>query len=217
MTEATLRERAVLYGVGTLTLAETMALVIGGPKATEKAEAMLAKQDLLAWLNATLAELELWVSPAAAARLVSSFHLTRLIFTQSQQRVQITCPLELATFIRPYLVCQEQEEVWIICMSRTSKVRHVEMLYRGSTWSTVLRIAEVLRPAVRLASPGFFLAHNHPSGDPTPSPEDVVVTERILRMAHQLGIDLQDHIIIGSGTDQWVSMKERKLGFSEWD
>lgn len=85
------------------------------------------------------------------------------------------------------------------------------MIYRGTVNAVSIRQAELLKEAVRVNSPSLILSHIHPSGDPTPSPEDVQVTRQVNEAAKLLGIDLVDHIIVGK--DTWVSLKERGLGF----
>ncbi|MCI0555571.1 MAG: hypothetical protein L0287_31890, partial [Anaerolineae bacterium] len=76
-----------------------------------------------------------------------------------------------------------------------------------------VRIAEVFKPAVARMAPSIIVVHSHPSGDPTPSPDDVAVTRAIVQAGKLLDIQTLDHIVIGHGT-RWASMKERSLGFS---
>ena len=78
--------------------------------------------------------------------------------------------------------------------------------------ASVVRVAEVLRPAVRENLPSIIVVHNHPSGDPTPSPEDILVTRQIRTGGEMIDIELLDHVIIGA--KGYVSMKEKGLGFS---
>ena len=77
--------------------------------------------------------------------------------------------------------------------------------------SAAVRVAEVLRPAIRENCPAIIVVHNHPSGDPTPSPEDMVVTRRIRRGAAEMDVELLDHLVIGERG--FVSMKRQNLGF----
>lgn len=84
-------------------------------------------------------------------------------------------------------------------------------LYKGSLNSSVVRVAEVFREAIRCNAAAIIVAHNHPSGDPTPSPEDIRVTRDIRQAGTLLDIELLDHVIIGA--QRYVSMKERGLGF----
>jgi DNA repair protein RadC len=85
------------------------------------------------------------------------------------------------------------------------------MVYRGTLNTVFVRVAEIFKEAIRMNAASIIVAHCHPSGEPTPSPEDVRITERAVEVGRQLDIDLLDHIIVGKG--RWVSLKERGLGF----
>ena len=87
----------------------------------------------------------------------------------------------------------------------------IRTVYQGTVNSAAVRVAEVLRPAIRENCPAIIVVHNHPSGDPTPSPEDIVVTRRIRRGAAEMDVELLDHLVIGERG--FVSMKRRSLGF----
>jgi DNA repair protein RadC len=87
----------------------------------------------------------------------------------------------------------------------------VPQLYKGSINTSLIRVAEVFRDAVRENCPALVVVHNHPSGDPTPSPEDIKITEQMVKAGRLLDIDVLDHIIIGH--QRYVSLKEKGLGF----
>jgi len=112
-------------------------------------------------------------------------------------------------FADPYL--PTQEEMWALLLNTKYRITHHALLYRGLVDSVPIRVAEVYRDAIRLGAPRLIVSHCHPSGDPTPSPEDVLVTQQLHRAGELLGIDLMDHIIIGE--NDWVSLREKKLGF----
>jgi DNA repair protein RadC len=97
-------------------------------------------------------------------------------------------------------------------LDRRNRVMEVVDLYRGSVSSSQIRVGEIFREAVRKNASAIIVAHNHPSGDPTPSPDDVAVTRAILQAGKMLDVDVLDHLVIGQG--RWVSLKERGLGFS---
>jgi DNA repair protein RadC len=78
--------------------------------------------------------------------------------------------------------------------------------------SIVVRPAEIFRPAVRVNAPSIVIVHNHPSGEATPSPEDIGITREIVKAGHNLAIKVLDHLILGAGK-QFVSLKERGVGF----
>jgi DNA repair protein RadC len=94
-----------------------------------------------------------------------------------------------------------------------NKVLQIETLYRGSVNSSQVRVAEIFKTAIRRNASNLIVVHNHPSGDPTPSPDDVALTRAILQAGELLDIKLLDHIIIGSA--RFVSLKERGLGFTQ--
>ncbi len=85
-------------------------------------------------------------------------------------------------------------------------------IYIGSINSSAVRVGEVLKPALHQNAVSVIVVHNHPSGDPTPSPEDVAVTRQLVEAGRLLGVDVLNYLIIGQG--RWVSLRERRLGFA---
>ena len=132
-----------------------------------------------------------------------------------KEEVQITSPDDAAQHLltKVYVPFKDfdQEELWVLLLDNRLRITHEAMIYRGTINTVSIRQAELLKEAVRVNSPSLILSHIHPSGDPTPSPEDVQVTRLVKEAAKLLDIDLVDHIIVGK--DQWVSLKERGLGF----
>jgi DNA repair protein RadC len=100
----------------------------------------------------------------------------------------------------------DQEEMWALLLDCRHNVRHELMVYRGTVTSIQVRPAEVLKEAVRLNLPQFILAHNHPSGEPEPSVDDLAMTNRLNEAAKILDIQFLDHFIIGK--ERWTSLKE---------
>ena len=104
-----------------------------------------------------------------------------------------------------------QENLRVVLLNTKNIVVGIRTVYQGTVNSAAVRVAEVLRPAIRENCPAIIVVHNHPSGDPTPSPEDIVVTRRIRRGAAEMDVELLDHLVIGERG--FVSMKRRSLGF----
>jgi DNA repair protein RadC len=106
---------------------------------------------------------------------------------------------------------QSQEQLRVLCLDRKSHVVAQHTIYQGTVNASLVRAAEVFRPTASRNCPGIIVVHNHPSGDPTPSPEDIRATEQLRRAGEALEIELLDHIILGQ--QRYVSLKERGLGF----
>jgi DNA repair protein RadC len=105
----------------------------------------------------------------------------------------------------------EQEELRTVLLDVRNRVLETVTLYRGSVSSSQVRVGELFKAAVRRNASNIIVVHNHPSGDPTPSPDDVALTRAIVQAGKLLDIDVLDHLVIGRG--RWVSLKERGLGF----
>jgi DNA repair protein RadC len=105
----------------------------------------------------------------------------------------------------------EQEHLRLILLDTRNRVISTPTVYVGSLNTSVVRIGELFRAAIKDNAAAFIVAHNHPSGDPSPTPEDVNVTRQNVQSGKLLDIELLDHVIIGR--QRYVSLKERGLGF----
>lgn len=128
-----------------------------------------------------------------------------------QERSQIRSPLDVANLLMMEMGLLEQENLRAVLLDSKNYVTRTITVYAGSLNTAVIRVGEVFREAIRANSAALILAHNHPSGDPTPSPEDVRVTEMIIQAGDLLDIRVLDHLVIGR--NRFVSMKERDLAF----
>ena len=121
----------------------------------------------------------------------------------------ITEPRDVKLLLGPEMSGLAQEQLRVLLLDTKKKVVGQRVIYQGNISSAIVRPAEVLRPAVVAAVPSIVVVHNHPSGDPYPSPEDVDATAKIAEAAKLLGVELLDHVVIGR--DRFVSMAERGL------
>ena len=121
----------------------------------------------------------------------------------------INCPQDVHSLLGPEMSALAQEQLRVLLLNTRNQVMAQRVVYQGNVNSSVVRPAEVLRAAVIENAPSIIVSHNHPSGDPTPSPEDVSITRDLAASAKLLGIDLLDHVVIGGS--KFVSLKERKL------
>lgn len=127
------------------------------------------------------------------------------------ERTQIKSPTDLAALLMIEMAHLDQEQLRTVLLDTKHRVQDVVTVYVGSVNTAMIRIGEIYKAAVRANSTSIVVAHNHPSSDPTPSPEDILVTRQIVEAGKLLDIDCIDHIIIGQG--RFVSMRERGLGF----
>lgn len=131
-------------------------------------------------------------------------------YTWSRRRVSetpnapLTSPEAAAAFLAPLFEGAESERLIVAMLDTKRKPVAVEQVYAGMIAGMSIRIAELLRGAVRLNAPAILIAHNHPSGDPTPSAEDLRTTRDTVAAGRLLGIDVLDHIVIGDG--RWISI-----------
>lgn len=129
------------------------------------------------------------------------------------QTEQIRSPSDAAALLMIQMGHLDQEELRTVLLDTKQRVQDVVTVYRGSLNTSMVRVGEVYKAALRRNSAAVIVAHNHPSGDPSPSPEDVLVTRQIVEAGRLLDVDCLDHLVIGQG--RWVSMRERGLGFSK--
>jgi DNA repair protein RadC len=209
--------RVAEAGAGACNLVELLAAVVGGPQQIEIAYALLGRfGDMVGLGRASVHELKRvpGLGPARAARLKAALELGQRLSPPGEDRPQVRSPADAVQLLMPKMRLLEQEELWVINVDARNRVLAVEAVYRGLLHETHVRPCEVFRSAVRTGTAAaIIVAHNHPSGDCSPSPEDVAVTRTLAQTGELLGLELLDHIILGNG--RFVSLRERGLGFSE--
>lgn len=217
------RERLAMRGVGGLNSAELIGLVWGsgtrGRSAVDLAADTLARHDGLAGL-ARATELELatvsGVGPARAAQLIAAFELgRRLLADWPTARWTIRGPTDVAERLILQMGRLEREELRVVMLDTKNHVLRVATVYQGNVSASLVRVGELFRDAVRLNAAGVILVHNHPSGDPTPSPDDLHLTAEALAAGRLLDIALLDHLVIGH--DAFVSLRDRGVAFDRTD
>jgi DNA repair protein RadC len=127
--------------------------------------------------------------------------------------LQIKTPADAAQLLLAEMGVLEQEEVRTLLLDTRNRVIGAPMIYRGSLNTCSMRMGEVFKDAIRWNAAALILAHNHPSGDPAPSAEDVRVTKMLVQAGKLLDIDMLDHLVISQS--RYVSLKERGLGFDD--
>ena len=214
------RERLEHYGVGALSTAELLAIIlrtgVGGQNVLELSNSLLAQHGgLLSLARASFAELceTKGIGPAKVTQLKAALELgRRLLVSAPEARPQVRSPADAASLLMAEMSLLEQEHLRTLLLDTKNYVLGSPTIYMGSINTSLIRVAEVFREGIKANCAAIIVAHNHPSGDPTPSPEDVAVTEQIVAAGKLLDIEVLDHLVIGH--QRYVSLKERGLGFS---
>ncbi|MBI4760389.1 MAG: DNA repair protein RadC [Chloroflexi bacterium] len=197
-------------------ITELMAAVIGGAKQIELSQALLARFDgdirrLYQAHPSELAKVK-GINQATAIRIKAALNLGLRLSMPGDERTAINSPADAAALVQAEMSLLEKEHLRTILLDRRNRVLEIVEIYQGSVSSSQVRVGEVFQAAISRHASALILIHNHPSGDPTPSPDDVAVTRAIVQAGKLLDIDLLDHLVIGQG--KWVSLKERGLGFN---
>jgi DNA repair protein RadC len=208
------RERLQHFGPQALSVTELLAIILHtgtrGGNVLDLANKLLSKYGGLPGLvRADFRELctEHGMGGAKSAQVKAALEIgRRLASAQVDTRYRISTPADAANLVMLDMAYLDTEQIRILLLDAKGQLVEKASLYQGTANSSVLRAAEVFRPAVIRNCPGLILCHNHPSGDPTPSKEDIETTRQLVEAGRILDIELVDHIIIGH--QRFVSLKE---------
>jgi DNA repair protein RadC len=200
-----------------------------GPDALSDAEllALVSGQHDLAICEQNLRDYHGWVgllradiravatslgTPRQAASLKAALEIGRRVAIASySDRFQVKSPADVAQLFMVEMMALDQEELWVACLDTKNRLIKVAKVYRGSVNTAMIRVGEVFKEALRLNAASIVVAHNHPSSDPTPSPEDILVTRQIVEAGKLLDCECLDHLVLAGS--RFVSLRERGLGF----
>jgi DNA repair protein RadC len=208
------REKLERLGASALGDNELLALVLGSGSRTlnalEVANRLLQHAGgLHALTRATSGELHrvAGVGRARAAQVLAAVELgRRTLIRGGVERPQLASPAQLAHLLLPQFGSGPVEQFGIVMLDSKSRLIRIKLVSMGSVDTTVVHPREVFREATAAAAASIVLFHNHPSGDPTPSPDDLVLTARLVSAGAVMGIDVVDHIVLGDG--RYFSMLE---------
>jgi len=205
----------VLQDSSTASLLEVLGALIGDPDAALRLLSVFPTlRDIQQARPAELATIN-GLGPRRIAVLKAALEVgRRLLSATGSERPQIRSPEDAAQLLIPEMNLLEQEQLRVVLMDTRMRVIATPVIYVGNLNSTIVRTAEVFREAIRQNASAIIVAHNHPSGDSSPSPEDVAITRSIIAAGQLLDIDVMDHLIIsGQGGQIFASLKERGLAF----
>jgi DNA repair protein RadC len=196
-------------GAGFLSNAELLSLLIKDTSTTsgyEVAQELLREADGLAGIKNINLESFPGIGKGKSLELLALLELAKRLGERKERSV-VTCPEDAADYAMPRLRYENKEHMCVMLLNVKNHIIAWEVVSVGSLTASVVHPREVFRPAIIKGAASIILVHNHPSGDPTPSTEDLEVTARMVQVGRIMDISVLDHIIIGG--DSFVSMKEK--------
>jgi DNA repair protein RadC len=198
------RERLEKQGASALNDAELIAILLRvgmkGASAVQIAQKLLFRFGGLPGLQrVTFTELcdQEGVGPAKAAQIKAAIELgKRLAQYSPEEKPLISSPQDVANQVQYKMAGLEQEELWVLLLDTRNRLLRIEQLYRGSLNASSVRLAEIFKGGIRHNAASLIIVHNHPSGDPSPSPEDVNLTRTLIEAGKMLEMPVLDHVIV---------------------
>ena len=210
-------ERLHNHGPENLKTSELIAILIrtgtGQATAIQVAEQLLQKYDgnlkRMVSDKIRMAEEIKGVGTVKAAQITAAFELGRRMAGFFEEKPQISCPADVARIMMPSMRDLQNEILCVLCLDTKNHVTRQRRIFEGSLNASIIHPREVFRFAIEEAAASIILVHNHPSGDPSPSREDIQATQQLMRAGNYIQIPVRDHVIIGAGS--YISLKEEGL------
>lgn len=204
------REEVIQYGLESTELPGIFASILGDiPNETMQYLLQKRLKELATMSSVEFTELP-GIGREKALRLAAAFELARRIAkSMPLKRPSIKGPQDVATLLTEEMRHLNQEYFVVLLLSTKNQVIKKETISIGTLNSTQIHPRELFKPAIRHSAAAIILVHNHPSGDPTPSTEDIEVTKKLVESGKLMGIQVLDHLIIGD--NHYTSMKEKGL------
>ena len=209
------RERLIRQGAESLSNQELIAILLRTGTKQESvlvlANRILSSFDKIQDLKyATIEEMMQvkGVGQAKAVQLLAAAEIGKRLYRKhSEGRYTITSPEDAAAYLMTDMSSLNQEHFVVLFLNVKNEVLHKQTIFIGSLNSSIVHPREIFREAVKRSAASIIVAHNHPSGNPSPSPEDIEVTKRLIEAGSIMGIEMLDHVIIGD--HQFLSLKEK--------
>lgn len=209
------RERLIRQGAASLSNQELVAILLR-TGTREESVLMLANRILKTFdkiqdlKDATVEEMMAvkGVGQAKAVQILAAVEIGKRLYQKhSEGRYVIRSPEDAAAYLMTDMSSLLQEHFVVLFLNVKNEVLHKQTIFIGSLNSSIVHPREIYREAVKRSAASIIAAHNHPSGNPAPSPEDIEVTKRLVEAGSIIGIDLLDHVIIGD--HKFISLKEK--------
>jgi DNA repair protein RadC len=210
------REKLLAKGAPVLSESELLAILLRtGRKHTSVqrlAEELIAKYGLSGLGGVSPRELSKFpgIGLAKAVTVIAGIELGKRLSCQApQERIIVRCPQDAVNAVMPRLRYETKEHFMVIMLSTKNHILALPIISTGSLNASVVDPRDLFREAINHNAAGIILVHNHPSGDPTPSQEDIALTRKLVDGGKLLDVSVHDHIIIGDG--KYVSLREKGI------
>jgi len=208
------RERLGALGASALSATELLTVLWGAGSIDAASDALERHGSIAELGRADVLELTAvpGVGAARAAQLVAAFELGRRSFVSSHgQKWAVRAPRDVADRLQPEMAALEREELRVLLLNTKNVVVRETTVYVGNVSAAIVRVAELFRDAVRIHAAGLILVHNHPSGDPEPSADDLHLTAEAVAAGRLLDVPVLDHVVLAH--DGYVSLRDRGVSF----
>ena len=208
------RERLLTHGVAQLSTAELLAILLGTGQGAGKLSAIGLGQLILKTVGQNLSDpleglqnasiqqlMEIsGIGVAKATTILAAIELgKRTFYARPPERVQITDPSIAVAALSAELMWQPQERLAVLMLDSKNRIMSQKVITIGTATETLAHPRDIFREVLKSGAIKLIVAHNHPSGNPEPSPEDILLTEQLLQGADFLNIPLLDHLVLGNG------------------
>lgn len=202
-----IKERAMSYGMDSLTNNELLMLLSNKKDKTQIDEILKEGQDIIDFFNSnTMNQLvELFGKNAFTIKSITELYKRR----NFREKLKISNPKDIFNLLCEDMMYRKQEVLVVLHLNTKNALIGKETIFKGSLNTSIVHPREIFNSAIKNSAASIVIAHNHPSSDPTPSKEDVNITHRIVECSKILGIALLDHIIVAG--NKYVSLKEKGL------
>lgn len=210
------KDKIIKFGANELSTQELLAVLIADNKinnALKNSYKLLSEfEDINGVFDASFEEMKnLGITEMKASKILAAAELLRRVnsYRTLKKQIKITCPKEAADVVMNEMISLKQEILKVVFLNTKNIIIGSQTIFKGSLNNSIVHPREIFKPAINKSSASIIIYHNHPSGDPSPSSEDINITLRIKECGSILGIKLLDHIIIGN--NNFISFKDRKL------
>ena len=209
------RERLLKFGIENLSDAELFAIILRvgypGENVIEMSNRLISEYGLDKLFECSLIELQKikGIGPCKAMQILTINELAKRHNMSKKPLKKISCAEDVFNYFHERLKDEKQEHFYILMLNTQNYIIGEQLISKGILDASIIHPREVFKPAIKNSAAKIILVHNHPSGDPSPSEEDNIITEKLIKAGEEIGVKVLDGVIVGR--NKFWSWKERKI------